>query len=96
MQTVPAHTEEEHTVRQAARLQWGGTQGPMHCPVRESYSILKGRKFTQRKLELQADMCKDVQNSAKKHLRPKTYGKEPSTLHSTGTQLQGAQLTLTA
>ena len=46
MQTVPAHTEEEHTVRQAARLQWGGTQGPMHCPVRESYSILKGRKFT--------------------------------------------------
>ena len=75
----------------------GGTQGPMHCPVRESYSILKAGS-SQRKLELQATMhCIAPEPTCHSRLKPQTYGNEnPETLHSTGTPLECAQPTLTA
>ena len=53
--------EEEHSAA-GGNVAKEGAQGPMHCPVRESNSILKGRKVHKGSLSCKPPITAKLQN----------------------------------
>ena len=56
-----AKMKEEHSAA-GGNVAKEGAQGPMHCPVRESNSILKGRKVHKGSLSCKPPITAKLQN----------------------------------